>query len=299
MFAIVILCLPIQSYAEDVQDPSSFMDMKSSIELLLSKVQRARKSIVTVVAYDSAGAMKSGSGVFIDTDGRIITNASILKNAYSAEVFSERAHYKQVVMLNKDENFDIALLQVNTTNEIPLELAYEYEISLGERVMVIGKSFSFKTTVSEGLISDIINAGETVLFEIETVRGLLTYKYSENGLVINMSGKVIGVVAKGISKYKDELFPLEYYGKKLHAISTGSIKPLVAGPYKIKQFQPPGTKVWPHWFKRELKESISTIFITLYQTGFKKIMAMVVNFFIIAVLLLWLLNKFKIIKLYK
>ena len=298
--AFAVLCLPLQSYAEDALGPSSFMDLKSSVELVLSEVSRARKSIVIVVAYDSSGVARRGSGVFIDAEGRIIVNANVLENAYAAEVFSESNHYEKVAVLGQNKSIDIALLQVDAVSERPIELDYEHEIQPGERVIVVGRSVDYKTTVLEGLISNLKNIDEALDFiEIETTTGLSSYQRSKDGSVLNMDGKVIGIIAQDMSKYKGELFPKEYYGAILDAVTISSIKPMVSGPYEIEYFHPPGTKIWSHWFQRELKESIISAFITLYQFGFKRIMGLAVMLLLLVVLVIWILSKFKLIKLHK
>lgn len=300
MLASAVLCLPFQSYAEDALDPSRFMDLKSSVELVLSKVSKARKSIVIVVAYDSSGLAKRGSGVVIDTEGRIIVNANVLENAYAAEVFSESNHYEKVAVLGQNKSIDIALLQVDAVNERPIELDYEHEIQPGERVIVVGRSADYKTTVSEGLISNLKNIDEALDFiEIETTTGLSSYQRSEDGSVLNMDGKMIGIIAQGMSKYKGELFPKEYYGAILDAVTISSIKPMVSGPYEIEYFHPPGTKIWTRWFLRSTKESIVSAFLSAYEVGFKGFMGMAVKLLLLAVLLIWILSKFKLIKLHK
>ena len=299
ILASAVLCLPLQLYAEDIPDSSSFMDMKSSIEQLLSNVNKVRSSVVTIVTYDSSGEMRSGSGVFIDTEGRIITNASVIKNAYSAEVYSERTHYEKVTLLNSDASVDIAILQVNAVNEVSVGIDYEYKARSGDRVVVVGKPSGFRITVSEGLISKVSRIGEDFDYiEIETTTGLLTYKYSKDGPVINMEGRVVGITTKSMPEFRDEPFPQELYGDVLPAVSINRVKTLAAGPYRKEEFKPPGEKIWSLWFVRNLKESIVSIFLTLYQFGFKRIMSMAVKLLLLAVLVIWIMSKFKLIKLH-
>jgi len=114
-------------------------------------VRKARKSIVTVITYDRSGVKRSGSGFIVDNEGRIITNASVMKNAYAAEVFSESAHYKKVMLLNSNKGTDLALLQINAVNEVPIGIDYEYKTRPGDRIIVLGKPSGFHITVSEGL----------------------------------------------------------------------------------------------------------------------------------------------------
>jgi S1-C subfamily serine protease len=89
----------------DASDFSGFMDLESAIKALEMQVVKARRSIVMIVAYNKTGEESGrGSGIFIDSEGRIITNALVMKDAYSAEVFRGPHHYKEVVILNRRED---------------------------------------------------------------------------------------------------------------------------------------------------------------------------------------------------
>ena len=60
-------------------------------------MEKASPGIVTIIAYDITGTVSGkGSGFFIDRKGLILTNADIMKDAYSAEVISESNRYNSV-----------------------------------------------------------------------------------------------------------------------------------------------------------------------------------------------------------
>ena len=285
---------PRQLYGAPVSETPVFMDLESSIKALQLKVENARKSIVTVVVYNSSGLMKSGSGLFIDNEGRIITNALILKDAYSAEIFSETRHYKQVDILNQRKDIDIALIQVKANNEIPIELDHEFKIDPGKRVVVVGKSSNFRTTASEGLITEIKSIEDiSDYIEIETTKGLLSYRYSIDGPVINMDGKVIGITVKDVYDFGDELFPKDYNRGMLYAVSVRSINALIVGPYKIERLHPAGAKIWSNWFLRKIKEYAFSSFFTLYSLRFTTVVAIVLVLIVLILCFQWLFRKFR------
>ena len=139
------------SYAAEATELFGFMDLESSIKDLQQKVEKVRKSTVLVVAYDKSGIVsKFGSGFLIDNKGRIITNALIMKDAYSAKVYSKSNQYEKVTILNRIESIDLMLLEVNEVNEAPIELDYKSKVKPGDRVFIVGKSSKLTTTVSEG-----------------------------------------------------------------------------------------------------------------------------------------------------
>ena len=288
----VLISAPAIVCSETSADLSSFMDLESSVKSLLSQIEINRKKVVLITVYDSSGAQNTGSGVFIDKEGRILTNASLLKNVYSAEVYSEYNHYKKVAVINRNESADIAILQVQAVNEVPIEPDYEFELKPGVRVIAIGKSPDFKTTVSEGLISSVNSTGKGPdTMEIEVVSELIKYKYSKNGFVINMEGDLIGVIIRAMPNYGDDVFEREYYGEKLIAVSIGSLHSLVADPSETETLRSPGEKIWHHWFLRKVREYAELAFITLYVLGFNEMMKLFIAFVLIVTLLLWFFNK--------
>ena len=289
-----ILFISTTSDSSDTFDISGFTDLESSIKELKLKVDKAQRSIVMIIAYDDAGIESArGSGLFIDSEGQIITNALILKGAYSAEVFSESKHYEEVILLNRREDIDIALVQVQETNEMPLELGFQSEVKKGERVIVVGKSSSLSTTVSEGLISNVSNIGETTdLIEIETTTRLLSNRSSKDGFVINMDGKVIGITTTVISNARD-FIPRVYYGEKFNAVSLPSIKPLVKQLDKIEYLHSPRTRVWSRWLKKNIETTAISVFITLFNIGFTKVVVTIFTFIVFILLIQELYAKLK------
>ena len=289
----LLFVVPAKSYGADASDVSSFMDLESSVKELSRMVKEVHNSVVLIITFDdSGGPSGTGNGIFIDNKGRIISNKSIFKNAYSAVVISESNQYSVVTILNRAESGDIVLLQVNPINEVPIEIGYKSKVMPGERVVVVGKLSNLKTTVSEGLITTVSGIGDVSDFiEIETTRSLLSYKYSVDGPVINKEGKVVGIMVKDDYHVGDELFAKDYYGEKLHAVSVRSIKALVEGPYKIERLQPPGKRVWFKWFLRKIKNYTISSFVTLYRLGFPVIMLIVFVMIVFISLIQWLFSK--------
>jgi S1-C subfamily serine protease len=123
------LLSPLILDSTSTSNTSGFMDLEVSIKELQQIVDKTRPGVVMVIVYDDSGAESGrGSGFFIDKEGRIIMNESIMNGAYSAEIFSKSNHYDDVVILNRDRDIDLALIQVKTNDEIPLELDFDYKI---------------------------------------------------------------------------------------------------------------------------------------------------------------------------
>ncbi len=272
------------------------MDLALLIQEKRQLVEKTGEGIVMIVSYDATGRETGrGSGFFIDREGRIITNDSFLKEAYSAEVLSEKKSYDNVVILKRDEEMDVSLIQVNATEEVSLTPDYEYEIKTGERVVVVGKSSGKKKTFSEGVISSIERKGELAeIVGIQKTSPILSYGPAKDGPLLNMSGKVIGVTSFGIttSQGNDGIPRMPDY-QNMKAMSIHSIRPFLLQPDNPEHLKPAKSRVWSLWLTRWFKEKGIALFIILYGIGFPKLMAYLFIIIVGISIIQWIYLKLK------
>lgn len=286
----VLLYVPV-TYSEVDPGAGVFMDMESATKALNSNVAKIQRSVVHIITFDDAGGFVGrGSGIFIDAEGRIITNARLLKNAYSADVFSFSRYYKNVLVLNRNDDLDLALIQVEAVKETPIEFDYDYRAKPGSRVITVGRDSNLRPTVSEGLVTSVSNIGEVSnIMEIEVFSQLLSaFRLSHDGCVVNMDGKAVGIVALPAEYAADDEMSIVYYGGRLNAVSILSIKPLLEGQHSVEQLHPARTKIWHKWIVRKIKTVIASIFVSLFILGFTKI----VVFLFAGVIFLALIQKY-------
>jgi S1-C subfamily serine protease len=300
LLATFILCN--NSFSASGTNNASFMDLEGSKKELLSLVNRNSRAIVSVAVYDDTGALKNrGSGFFIDGEGRIITNSSIWKDAYSAEVLSDLNSYKKVVILNRNENLDIAIIKVKAAHEVPLELDFSNKPSLGERVVVIGKLANLNDTVSEGLISAFLKTdGNRNVIEIQTVVSILPYQTSKDGPVLNAGGKVIGVAGNILPDEKTSGGTITgLIDNSMYAVNLDSIKPLLSEAGHSEHLRPAKTRIWSKWLMSSLRAKAIKVFLYLYGIGFSTLiavlLAIIVIFYIVEQLYLKYIKSKKII----
>jgi len=252
------------------------MDLESSVKELRDRIDKAFPSIVTIIVYDISGEESArGTGFFYDIEGRIITNASILKNAYSAEVISNKNRYSIISVLTYDETIDTAIIKVNALNENPLEIDFESNLTIDEKVLALGRDDNFRQTLSEGLIKSIVPLDEhRQLIKGITVRPVLSSPPSDDGPLLNSEGKVIGLTSYKISDSavmgnKTIIFD----GQSINAISISSITGLIKSTDTPTLLHPKGSRVWWQWFKYRTKTVVVSAFIFLYTMGFTKMIS--------------------------
>lgn len=167
---------------------SSTSNMSMPIE---GVVQIANPAIVMITTVSSSGG-SLGSGFLISSDGTIVTNYHVIKNAQGLGVkFSQdKELITNVSVIKTDAIRDIALIKIATpVNVTPLVMGDSDRVAVGERVVAIGNPQGLANTVSDGLISAVRDASgvKQIQISVPISHG------SSGGALINMRGEVIGI----------------------------------------------------------------------------------------------------------
>lgn len=94
-----------------------------------------------------------GSGFIISSDGLILTNAHVVRDAKDVIVkLSDRREFKAKV-LGADTATDIAVLRVNAKNLPVVRLGDSQQLQVGDPVLAIGSPFGFEQSATQGIVS--------------------------------------------------------------------------------------------------------------------------------------------------
>ena len=94
-----------------------------------------------------------GSGFIVSSDGIILTNAHVVKDAREVTVkLTDRREFRAKV-LGSDPKTDIAVLRIEAKNLPVVVLGKTSELRVGEWVLAIGSPFGFENTVTAGVVS--------------------------------------------------------------------------------------------------------------------------------------------------
>lgn len=155
--------------------------------------ERVGKSVTMIVTYDATGSViGQGSGVFINKNGLVLTNAHVLEDAYSAEVISDLGTFDRITIVFRDPTRDLALIQLKTNQASPISFASDPNFRPGDRVVAIGNPLGLEKTVSDGLISGIRLTNDGVELIQTTVP---ISPGSSGGVLLNTSGELIGITS--------------------------------------------------------------------------------------------------------
>jgi serine protease Do len=94
-----------------------------------------------------------GSGFIISSDGLILTNAHVVREAKEVTVkLSDRREFSAKV-LGSDPTTDIAVLRINAKDLPTVKLGDARQIEVGDPVLAIGAPYGLEQTATQGIVS--------------------------------------------------------------------------------------------------------------------------------------------------
>ncbi len=141
--------------------------------------------------------LSSGSGFFIEKDGKAVTNFHVLEDAYSAVVtVPDGTEYNVKGILGYDMQGDLAILQVDGNNFPFLSAGDSDEVTSGEKIYAIGSPLGLSNTISEGIVSGINRTIKNIPYI--QITAAISHG-SSGGALLNEKGQVIGITSAEIA----------------------------------------------------------------------------------------------------
>src|SRR3954471_24708886 len=148
-------------------------------------------------------AQSLGSGLIIDRNGIVVTNAHVIEGASRITVTLLDGRELEADLLGLDRDADIAVLKVKVSGLPALPLGRSSDLMIGETVVAIGNPFGLSNTVTTGVLSAV---GRTVpsergerLFTDFLQTDASINPGNSGGPLVNILGDVIGINSAIIS----------------------------------------------------------------------------------------------------
>jgi serine protease Do len=141
-----------------------------------------------------------GSGFIISSDGYLISNNHVVRNADEVIVrLSDRREFTAKV-IGSDERSDIALLKIDAEGLPTVKLGVDYDLKVGEWVLAIGSPFGFDHSVTAGIVSAEGRSlpRENYVPFIQT--DVAINPGNSGGPLFNLDGEVVGVNSQIFSR---------------------------------------------------------------------------------------------------
>jgi len=141
----------------------------------------------------------SGSGVIVTEDGYIVTNNHVVADASEIEVTLSDKRTFMAKIIGRDEQTDLAVIQIDAKDLIPLTFGNSDELRVGEWVLALGNPFNLESTITAGIVSakarsiGILGRGSAVESFIQTDAAV--NPGNSGGALVNVEGKLVGINA--------------------------------------------------------------------------------------------------------
>lgn len=197
---------------------SLLRELNSSLEQVVSKVSPAVVQIL-VSGYGSAQAQghtqtarivrqhAMGSGVIVDPDGYIITNAHVVEGAQRVRVVVSPAgsssrmeassHQPPQILdasiLGRHKAADLALLKIEATHLPFISIRDNLRVRQGELVFAIGSPEGLRDSVTMGVVSSVARQTDTndQMFYVQTDAPL--NPGNSGGPLVDIDGNLVGI----------------------------------------------------------------------------------------------------------
>jgi S1-C subfamily serine protease len=197
---IVVTATPAATPAATVE--SQEVQPRSGLtqeQIIIDIYKRVSPGVVYILVPEAETADGgSGSGFVYDTEGHIVTNAHVVRDAELIRVYFSDDTIAEAEVLGTDADADLAVLKVDVSPEIlvPVELGGSDDLQVGQTAIAIGNPYGYERTLTVGYISALgrvlrQESGFSIAEVIQTDAAI--NPGNSGGPLLDSSGKVIGV----------------------------------------------------------------------------------------------------------
>jgi putative serine protease PepD len=171
---------------------------------------RVLPSVVTV-KVPVAGGTALGSGFVVSSEGYVITNDHVVSGGNGVSVILSDGSTVTAKLVGSDPESDIAVIKVNRSGLVPLELGNSAGVQVGDPVLAVGSPLALPGTVTSGIISAVdrlLAAGDskqTRYYAAIQTDAAINHGNS-GGPLLDGAGQVIGInsVIKSMATTDDD-----------------------------------------------------------------------------------------------
>src|SRR5438876_1698606 len=153
--------------------------------------------VVTITSATGRG-QAIGSGIVLDTNGDILTNAHVIAGATQMQVTLSRGQTVAATLVGSNSSADLAVIRISVpaSSLHPVALGNSDGVQIGDTVYAIGSPFGLSGSLTEGIVSNLNQGGSAS--NGANLSGLIQTDAAINpgnsgGPLVNSAGQVIGI----------------------------------------------------------------------------------------------------------
>src|SRR5438128_1398564 len=177
------------SNARPAMDPlsSSFARVAQDVE----------PCVVNIKMSNSYQLDSTGSGVIVNQEGYILTNAHVVKDATRLRVKLNDGSESEAKVIGIDRQTDLAVIKIEVKKALPAaRMGDSDKLAVGDWVLAIGSPFGLEQTVTAGIISAKdrdTESREQTAFQKFLQTDAAINPGNSGGPLVNLAGEVIGI----------------------------------------------------------------------------------------------------------
>jgi len=123
--------------------------------------QQVKDGVVTITTSVSGSGARSfsqaeGSGIVVDKQGDILTNAHVVGSSSQVQVTFSDGHNATAQVKGVDQSADLAVVQVSASDQLhPVTTGNSDSLQVGDTALAIGSPFGLQGTFTAGIISGL------------------------------------------------------------------------------------------------------------------------------------------------
>lgn len=163
----------------------------SDMTLTAQEIYRNCAPATVSIVGDVSGSTQLGSGFFVSSDGYLLTNHHVVKDALRVYIFTQDGTRIRALVKDSWPAMDLALLKVVGTSHPVISLADSDAVEIGASVVAIGtpQDLGLAQSITQGIIS-----GRRLVVGVPCYQtSALINHGNSGGPLLNMRGEAVGI----------------------------------------------------------------------------------------------------------
>src|SRR5438876_5467410 len=184
--------------ANSTSSTATATQASTTAEAVYKQVSPGVVTITAVVNSGRGSGQATGSGIVLDTNGNILTNAHVIAGAQQIQVSFSDGRTVNGTLVGSNTSADLAVIRVSVAASTlhPVTLGNSDSAQVGDTVYAIGSPFGLSGSLSQGIVSNLKQSGRTS--NGSNLSGLIQTDAAINpgnsgGALVNTQGEVIGI----------------------------------------------------------------------------------------------------------
>src|SRR5436853_1363309 len=210
MLLVALLCLSVgiaigavlrgASHARDNDNRLSLSNGRPATDALSASFARVAQEVepcvVNIKMSNGYQLEGTGSGVIVNPDGFILTNAHVVNGATRLRVKLSDGSESEAKVIGVDRQTDLAVIKIDVKKALPAaRMGDSDKLAVGDWVLAIGSPFGLEQTVTAGIMSakDRDTESGSTPFQKFLQTDAAINPGNSGGPLVNLAGEVIGI----------------------------------------------------------------------------------------------------------